>query len=159
MRSFTTDNFYANIRVKSCPRSFIISISHVWMDHFNIMDEDCLSVHFRAHIVFKLSSLPSLPSQQIALHHCKPGHPGHLISDTSSQQDNIQYVEWGVGTAGRKVYTHFLPVLSAGLFVRCERERERREMMFRLDEEDCQYGFDRDDAMAQDHSPDLEIFM
>ena len=32
-------------------------------------------------------------------------------------------------------------------------------MMFRLDEEDCQYGFDRDDAMAQDHSPDLEIFM
>ena len=49
----------ANIRVKSCLRSFIISISRVWMDHFNIMDEDCLSVHFRAHIVFKLSSLPS----------------------------------------------------------------------------------------------------
>ena len=49
----------ANIRVKSCPRSFIISISRVWMDHSSIMDDDCLSVHFRAHIVFKLSSLPS----------------------------------------------------------------------------------------------------
>ena len=29
------------------------------MDHFKIMDGDSLSVHFRAHIVFKLSSLPS----------------------------------------------------------------------------------------------------
>ena len=90
----------ANIRVKSCPRSFIISISRVRMDHSNIMDEDCLSVHFRAHIVFKLSSLPS---HRIALHHCKPSQPGHLPSDTSSELTNIQYVEWGL-LGGR--FTH-----------------------------------------------------
>ena len=52
---------------------------------------------------------------EIPLHHCKLGLAGHLISDTSSEQTNIQYVEWGlVGTAGRKVLTHFLPVLCAG---------------------------------------------
>ena len=79
------------------------NINFSCLDHSNIMDEDCLSVHFRAHIVFKLSSLPSLPSQQIPLHHCKLGQPGHLISDTSSEQANIQYVEWGL-LGGR--FTH-----------------------------------------------------
>ena len=133
----------ANIRVKSCPTSFIISISRVWMDHSNIMDEDCLSVHFRAHIVFKLSSLPS---HWIPLHHCKPGQAGHLSSDTSSELTDIQYVEWGL-LGGR--FTH-----RVSLF--CVWWWDVRREMLRLDEEDCQYGVTQ---WLRTAGPDREIFM
>ena len=121
MRNFTAKQ----VLLKSCPRSFIISISRVWMDHSSIMDGDCLSVQFRAHIVFKLSSLPST----------RDAFTSYIIVswarlDILSQIHHIgtnKYSVCGVGTARRKVYTHFLPVLCVvvvvvvvGLFVRCQ---------------------------------------
>ena len=93
---------------------------------------------------------------QIALHHCKHGRAGHLLSDTSSEQTNIQYVEWAV-LGGR--FTHIFSLFCVCLWwwwwwwwLVCLWDL-RREMMLRLDEEECQYGFEVDDAMAQDWSP------